>query len=76
MASVTFKGNPVNLLGNNVEVGAAAPSVTLKAGDLSDITIGGANNKAQIILTMPSLSIPYHFAKPRYSCMRYAGERF
>ncbi|WP_295701057.1 thiol peroxidase [uncultured Helicobacter sp.] len=58
MASVTFKGNPVNLLGNNVEVGAAAPSVTLKAGDLSDITIGGANNKAQIILTMPSLDTP------------------
>ena len=57
MSTVNFKGNPVKLKGNSVEVGADAPKVNLKAKDLSVIEIGAAG-KTQIILSVPSLDTP------------------
>ncbi|MGZ8094407.1 redoxin family protein, partial [Campylobacter jejuni] len=57
MSTVNFKGNPVKLKGNSVEVGADAPKVNLKAKDLSAIEIG-AVGKTQIILSVPSLDTP------------------
>lgn len=55
MAKTKFKGNIVNLYGNEINVGDKAPKVTVVANDLSDIQIG---TKAQIIAAVPSLDTP------------------
>ncbi|MEB2803134.1 thiol peroxidase [Campylobacter upsaliensis] len=55
--SVNFKGNPVDLKGNVLEVGAKAPKVSLKAKDLSVVEIA-KEDKVQIVLTVPSLDTP------------------
>ncbi|MCH5335941.1 MAG: thiol peroxidase [Campylobacter sp.] len=54
MSSVNFKGNPITLKGQNVEVNDKAPVVKLKARDLSSIEVG-SSSKTQILLSMPSL---------------------
>ncbi|MDN5114784.1 thiol peroxidase Prx-SUH [Aliarcobacter butzleri] len=56
MATVKFKGElEVTLNGTELNVGDIAPVVTVVAQDLSDITIGGQNGKAQVIVVVPSL---------------------
>ncbi|ARE80035.1 thiol peroxidase [Campylobacter helveticus] len=55
--SVNFKGNPVDLKGNAVEVGTVAPKLNLKAKDLSAVEIA-KEGKTQIILSVPSLDTP------------------
>lgn len=55
MATTKLKGNEVNLSGTELNVGDIAPVVTVVAQDLSDITIGGQNGKAQVIVVVPSL---------------------
>ncbi|MBX1886131.1 thiol peroxidase [Campylobacter peloridis] len=57
MNSVLFKGNKVNLKGNNIQVGDMAPNITLKAKDLSNIEIA-PKGKTQIIISVPSLDTP------------------
>ncbi|RDU63470.1 thiol peroxidase [Helicobacter didelphidarum] len=51
----TFKGNPAKLYGKTLAVGQNAPIVTLVAKDLSEVSIGGANGKYQVISIMPSI---------------------
>lgn len=59
MATVTLKGNPCELAGNEVNVGDNAPKViVVKSEDLSEITVGGAKEKAQLIIAVPSLDTP------------------
>ena len=59
MASVTFKGNPVSLLGNEVAVGQAAPEFTVqKSVDLSDYTLASSAGKTRILVAVPSLDTP------------------
>jgi len=59
MATVTLKGNEVKLAGNEKNVGDKAPEVSVvKSDDLSDITVGGAKDKAQLIIAVPSLDTP------------------
>ena len=56
MATVTLKGNECNLAGNEVNVGDKAPEVkVVKSDDLSEVTVGGAKDKAQLIIAVPSL---------------------
>ncbi|OCL94417.1 thiol peroxidase Prx-SUH [Arcobacter porcinus] len=56
MASVKFKGElEVNLSGTEVKVGDLAPVVSAVGADLSDVTIGGQQGIAQIIIAVPSL---------------------
>ncbi|EAJ6136302.1 thiol peroxidase [Campylobacter lari] len=57
MNSVLFKGNKVNLKGNNIQVGDMAPNITLKAKDLSGVEIA-PKGKTQIIISVPSLDTP------------------
>ncbi|MCR8708138.1 thiol peroxidase [Campylobacter sp. RM5063] len=57
MNSVLFKGNKVNLKGNNIQVGDIAPNITLKAKDLSGVEIA-PKGKTQIIISVPSLDTP------------------
>nr|WP_321268122.1 thiol peroxidase [uncultured Sulfurimonas sp.] len=55
MQTTTFKGSTVNLAGNELKVGDMAPSVIATGTDLSDVEIGGAKDKIQLIITVPSL---------------------
>jgi len=55
MQTTTFKGTIVNLSGNELNVGDKAPSVIATGTDLSDVEIGGAKDKIQLIITVPSL---------------------
>ena len=55
MQTTTFKGTTVNLAGNALNVGDKAPSVIATGTDLSDVEIGVAKDKVQLIITVPSL---------------------
>jgi thioredoxin-dependent peroxiredoxin len=58
MVSVTFKGNPVNLVGSEVKVGQTAPDFKAQKTDMSDYTLGSSSGKTRIILSVPSLDTP------------------
>ncbi|EMJ97912.1 thiol peroxidase [Leptospira sp. WS58.C1] len=55
MASVTLKGNPVQLEGKLVEVGAKAPDFNGTAKDLSSKSLKDYNGKVKILVSVPSL---------------------
>ncbi|RDU36198.1 thiol peroxidase [Neobacillus piezotolerans] len=55
MASITFKGNPVTLLGNEVKVGDKAPTFTVLANDLSEVTLEDSKGQVRLISVVPSL---------------------
>lgn len=55
MQTTMFKGTAVNLAGNAINVGDEAPVVTAVGTDLSDVEIGGAKDRIQLIITVPSL---------------------
>ncbi|MBD7935558.1 thiol peroxidase [Cytobacillus sp. Sa5YUA1] len=55
MASVTFKGNPVTLLGNEVKVGYQAPQFSVLANDLSEVTLANTKGKIRLISVVPSV---------------------
>ena len=50
MATVTLKGNPVELAGSSLNVGDDAPEFSLQATDLQEVTLGSSAGK-----TRPSL---------------------
>ena len=52
---VKFKGTPAQLRANTIKVGDDAPQIKLTAKDLSQVQIGGASGKYQIINVVPSL---------------------
>ncbi len=58
MATVTFQGNPLTLVGNQVKVGDAAPDAVLLANDLSPVKLSGFHGKVRVILSVPSLDTP------------------
>lgn len=55
MQTTMFKGTPVNLSGNEINVGDKAPVVSAVGTDLNDVEIGGAKDKIQLLITVPSL---------------------
>ncbi len=55
MASITFKNNPVTLLGNEVSVGDQAPDFTVLANDLSPVTLANSKGKVRILSVVPSI---------------------
>ncbi|PMC37036.1 thiol peroxidase [Bacillus sp. UMB0899] len=55
MASITFKNNPVTLLGNEVSVGNQAPDFSVLANDLSPVTLANSKGKVRIISVVPSI---------------------
>ncbi|WP_175639910.1 thiol peroxidase [Metabacillus schmidteae] len=55
MASITFKNNPVTLLGNEVSVGNQAPDFSVLANDLSPVTLANSEGKVRIISVVPSI---------------------
>lgn len=55
MASITFKGNPVTLLGNEVKVGDKAPDFKVLANDLSEVTLADSKGQVRLISVVPSI---------------------
>lgn len=59
MATVTLKGNVCNLCGNDVNVGDMAPEITVvNSAGLANKVVGGSQEKAQLIVVVPSLDTP------------------
>lgn len=55
MAEITFKGNPVTLLGNEVKVGEKAPDFKVLANDLSEVTLANSKGHVRLISVVPSI---------------------
>lgn len=55
---VTFKGNPLTLIGKEVKVGDMAPDFTALANDLSTVSLSSFRGKPLIISSVPSLDTP------------------
>jgi thiol peroxidase len=55
---VTMKGQELVLLGNEVNVGDAAPDVTLAGNDLGEVKLSSFHGQVCIISVVPSLDTP------------------
>jgi len=55
VTTVTLKGNPVSLFGNEIKVGQTAPDFKVQKNDLSDYTLESSAGKTRIIASVPSL---------------------
>ena len=53
--AVTLKGNPVDLAGAAIAVGAKAPEFSLQNNGLEEVTLASSSGKIRIIATIPSL---------------------
>jgi thiol peroxidase len=62
---VTFKGNPLTLIGPAVTVGQRAPEFHVLAQDLSSVTLAGSQGKTRLISVVPSLDTPVCDAQTR-----------
>ncbi|TQR18446.1 thiol peroxidase [Psychrobacillus vulpis] len=55
MAQITFKNNPVTLVGKEIVVGEKAPKFTVLANDMSPVTLQDSAGKIRLISVVPSL---------------------
>ncbi|EQB34314.1 thiol peroxidase [Sulfurimonas hongkongensis] len=55
MQTTMFKGTTVKLVGDELNVGDKAPVATATGVDLNDVEVGGAKDRIQLIITVPSL---------------------
>ncbi|UJW58633.1 thiol peroxidase [Salipaludibacillus agaradhaerens] len=55
MPKVTFKEQPVTLVGDDISVGDKAPDFTVLATDLSEITLSDSKGKIRLISVVPSI---------------------
>jgi len=55
---VTFKGNPLTLVGNEMKVGDKAPAFTVLDKDLAPVSLSDLSGKVKIISVTPSLDTP------------------
>ncbi|WEG16232.1 thiol peroxidase [Alkalihalophilus pseudofirmus] len=55
MAQITFKNNPVTLLGKEVKVGEKAPDFKVLANDLSEVSLADTKGKVRLISVVPSI---------------------
>jgi thiol peroxidase len=53
--AITFKGDPLTLVGNEVQLGRPAPEFTAAANDLSPYTLSDDKGKVIVIASVPSL---------------------
>lgn len=53
--AVTFKGNPLTLIGKEIRVGDKAPDFTLLSNSLEAVTLKDSAGKVRMICTVPSL---------------------
>jgi thiol peroxidase len=55
---ITFKGNPMILLGPDVKAGDAAPDFKVVDNGLQPVTLGDTRGKVRLITVVPSLDTP------------------
>lgn len=55
---ITFKGNPMTLLGPDVKVGDAAPDFKVVDTALQAVTLNDSKGKVRLITVVPSLDTP------------------
>lgn len=55
---ITVKGDPINLLGNQLDVGQEAPDFTVLDNELSPVSLSSFKSKVCIISAVPSLDTP------------------
>lgn len=55
---ITFKGNPMTLLGPDVKTGDAAPDFKVVDNGLQPVTLGDTRGKVRLITVVPSLDTP------------------
>ena len=55
---VTMKGNPVTLIGHDIQIGEGAPDCTLIANDLSEVKLSSFKGKKIVLSVVPSLDTP------------------
>ncbi len=65
MENTKFKGSEVTLSGTQLNVGDKAPQILLVDGSLNEIEVGGAKDKVQLIVAVPSLDTPTCAAETR-----------
>jgi len=58
MATVTFKGNPVEVAGSFPGAGDTAPAFTLAGTDLKDVSLKDYAGKRKVLNIVPSLDTP------------------
>lgn len=56
--AVTFKGNPLTLIGSELKRGDKAPNFQLLANDLSPVSLETFKGKTKLISVVPSLDTP------------------
>lgn len=71
--TVTFKGNPVSLVGPELQVGDEAPNVTATATDFSDVRGSDLLGKVLLISVTPSLDTGVCDAQARRFNLEAAG---
>ena len=55
---ITFKGNPLTLVGPDIKVGEKAPDFTVLANDLSPVTLQSSKGKTRLLVSVPSIDTP------------------
>ena len=55
MVAITFKENPMTVLGQEVKTGDQAPDFTVLANDLSEVTLADSKNHVRLISVIPSI---------------------
>ena len=55
MAEITFRGNPINTVGDLPVVGSPAPDFTLTGGALNDVTLADFAGKSLVLNIFPSV---------------------
>jgi len=56
--AVTFKGNPLTLVGNPINVGDTAPDFSVLDGGLQAVSLNNFEGKTKLISVVPSLDTP------------------
>ena len=57
-SAVTFQGNPLTLLGEEVKIGQKAPGFTVLDSDLQEVNLDTFAGKVKLIASVPSLDTP------------------
>jgi len=58
MKKITFKGNPLTLVGRNISEGMEGPDFKVVSQDLKEVRLGDFKEKIKIFTTFPSLDTP------------------
>ncbi|MGH7162959.1 MAG: thiol peroxidase [Planctomycetota bacterium] len=58
MRAITFKGNPLEVLGPEIRPGQAAPEFRVQKSDMSDYTLAFSAGKTRVFASLPSLDTP------------------